>query len=446
MMFWVMVGFACLIFMIKNPKILFGLMAFISFLLLLGKEYAALPVFALACLALWIIWLQEANDDNKNITDKPQRNKTANYFQGYSKYLFILFSFLLCEILMIDYGLAVLASFVVLLVWVIQLHTEKPNDDDKNITDTPKHNNSTIFSIIMSIEFLKIILGLLAIVSFFLFFMEIHVAFFVFAFSCLALYFVWLKKPNDDDKNITDKPKYDKSIIHEKPPELPHNLEEHSPTIAPQSESQASKQRIQEIKEAIAIMKRNAPVEHVEYSVSDYRRAYYSQLSNKERGNRYERYCGYLLAINGWEVEYSGIVLGNKDKGIDLRAFQEGRMKVAQCKFWSGRIRNATVSQFIGDLEREQDENANLQVIGVFFCKEDKFEEGCKERLEKKGISVQVQDYNNEYPCVKCILASKLYYTPYHAEYDTIRFSIQRGDRHCYDEQLAETLGFKKAP
>lgn len=55
MMFWVMVGFACLIFMIKNPKILFGLMAFVSFLLLLGKEYAALPIFALACLALWII-------------------------------------------------------------------------------------------------------------------------------------------------------------------------------------------------------------------------------------------------------------------------------------------------------------------------------------------------------------------------------------------------------
>lgn len=316
MMFWVMVGFACLIFMIKNPKILFGLMAFISFLLLLGKEYAALPVFALACLALWIIWLQEANDDNKNITDKP---------------------------------------------------------------------------------------------------------------------------------------KYDKSIIHEKPPELPHNLKEHSPTIAPQStspqsESQASKERIQEIKEAIATMKRNAPVEHVEYSVSDYRRTYYNRLSNKERGKRYERYCGYLLAINGWEVEYSGIVLGNKDKGIDLRAFQEGRMKVAQCKFWSGRITNATVSQFIGDLGREQDENANLQVIGVFFCKENKFEEGCRERLEKKGISIQVQDYNNEYPCVKCILASKLYYTPYHAEYDTIRFSIQRGDRHCYDERLAETLGFKKAP
>ena len=425
-------------------------MAFISFLLLLGKEYAALPVFALACLALWIIWLQEAKDNNKNITDKSQRNETANYFQGYSKYLFILFSFLLCEILMIDYGLAVLVSFVVLLVWVIQLHTEKPNDGDKNITDKPKYNNSTIFSSIMSIKFLKIILGLLIIASFFLFFDGDTWAFFVFAFSCLARYIIWLKETNDGDKNITDKPKYDDLIIHEKPPELPHSLKEHSPTIAPQStspqsESQASKQRMQEIKEAIAVMKRNTPVEHVEYSVSDYRRAYYNRLSNKELGKRYERYCGYLLAINGWEVEYSGIVLGNKDKGIDLRALKEGRMKVAQCKFWSGRITNATVSQFIGDLEREQDENANLQVIGVFFCKENKFEEGCKERLEKKGISVQIQDYNNEYPCVKCIFASKLYYTPYHAEYDTIRFSIQRGDRHCYDEQLAETLGFKKA-
>ncbi len=380
------VGFACLMFMVKNPfgffQFLFGLIALVALFALLMKEYAALPIFIFACMAFWVVKrAKETSDDN----------------------------------------------------------------DDKNIADKPKYDNSIIFSSIMSIKFLKIILGLLIIASFFLFFDGDTWAFFVFAFSCLARYIIWLKETNDDDKNIADKPKYDDFIIHEKPPELPHSLKEHSPTIAPQSESQASKQRIQEIREAIATMKRNAPVERVEYSVSDYRRAYYNRLSNKERGNRYERYCGYLLAINGWEVEYSGIVLGNKDKGIDLRAFKEGRMKVAQCKFWSGRITNATVSQFIGDLEREQEENANLQVIGVFFCKENKFEEGCKERLEKKGISVQIQDYNNEYPCVKCILASKLYYTPYHAEYDTIRFSIQRGDRHCYDEQLAETLGFKKA-
>lgn len=303
----------------------------------------------------------------------------------------------------------------------------------------------TIFNVIVEIGFFKIILfGFVAFVLFVLLLEKEHTAFLVFAFACLVLLIIWLKGASNDDKEHIDKSSHDNLIIHEKPPELPHSLKEHSPTITPQPII-SKQQTMQDIKEAIAVMKRNAPVEHVEYSVSEYRRAYYDRLSNKELGKRYERYCGYLLACNGWDVEYSGIVLGNKDKGIDLRAFKEGRMKVAQCKFWSGRITNATVSQFIGDLEREQDENANLQVSGVFFCKENKFEEGCKERLEKKGISVQIQDYNNEYPCVKCILASKLYYTPYHAEYDTIRFSIQRGDRHCYDERLAETLGFKKA-
>ena len=49
---------------------------------------------------------------------------------------------------------------------------------------------------------------------------------------------------------------------------------------------------------------------------------------------------------------------------------------------------------------------------------------------------------DNEYPCVKCIAASGLYYTPYHRDYDALAFSIHRGDRHCYDEAEAERLGF----
>lgn len=181
--------------------------------------------------------------------------------------------------------------------------------------------------------------------------------------------------------------------------------------------------------------------------VLKYRNEWHSALSKTELGKRYERYCGYLLEKDGWEVEYSGIVRGLKDGGIDLRAFCEGRMIAAQCKFWERKrkIRSNTISQFIGDLDREMGEHPNLQVIGLFCCKNDNFDTGCKERLESKGIWIHIKDYDNKYPCVKCIAASGLYYVPQHRDYDAIAFSIHRGDRHCYDEAEAEKLGFRGA-
>lgn len=181
--------------------------------------------------------------------------------------------------------------------------------------------------------------------------------------------------------------------------------------------------------------------------VLKYRHEWHSALSKAELGKRYERYCGYLLEKDGWEVEYSGIVRGLKDGGIDLRAFREGRMIAAQCKFWERKrkIRSNTISQFIGDLDREIDEHPNLQVIGLFCCKNDNFDTGCKERLQSKGIWIHIKNYDNKYPCVKCIAASGLYYVPQHRDYDAIAFSIHRGDRHCYDEAEAEKLGFREA-
>ncbi|MDE7317811.1 MAG: hypothetical protein K2N12_08805 [Helicobacter sp.] len=145
--------------------------------------------------------------------------------------------------------------------------------------------------------------------------------------------------------------------------------------------------------------------------------------------------------------EYSGIVHGLKDEGIDLRAFREGRMIAAQCKFWERKrkIRSNTISQFIGDLDREIDEHPNLQVIGLFCCKNDNFDTGCKERLKSKGIWIHIKNYDNKYPCVKCIATSGLYYVPQHRDYDAIAFSVHRGDRHCYDEAEAEKLGFREA-
>lgn len=298
----------------------------------------------------------------------------------------------------------------------------------------------TIFTIIMDIGFFKILFGIVAFVSFLLLLSKQYAAFPIFAFACLALWIIWLEKQDYDNKNVADKSKYNNSTIHKSLP-VPHSLKQHSPTMMTRN---TSNKYTHILKGTVATIERYILMK-AENTVSDYRKAYYRLSYNKEHEKRYKRYCGYLLATNGWEVEYSGIVLGNKDKGIDLRGFQEGRMKFAQCNY-SGIVTHKMAQHFISCLEIEQKMNTNLQVIGVFFCKENKFEEGCRERLEKKGISIQVQDYNNEYPCVKCILASKLYYTPYHAEYDTIRFSIQRGDRHCYDERLAETLGFKKAP
>lgn len=156
---------------------------------------------------------------------------------------------------------------------------------------------------------------------------------------------------------------------------------------------------------------------------------------------------GKWVKLRSHNKEYSGIVHGLKDGGIDLRAFREGRMIAAQCKFWERKrkIRSNTISQFIGDLDREIDEHPNLQVIGLFCCKNDNFDTGCKERLQSKGIWIHIKNYDNKYPCVKCIATSGLYYVPQHRDYDAIAFSIHRGDRHCYDEAEAERLGFREA-
>lgn len=170
--------------------------------------------------------------------------------------------------------------------------------------------------------------------------------------------------------------------------------------------------------------------------VEDYRKQVY-HLSPTEFRKCYRRYCAYLLEKDGWEVKVCDE--HTNEKVVDLYATDEwGRLWLVKCEP-TQQLTDEMIRDAIERVVYERSKDKKL-FFSRFYCPN--ISEQHAYWLDSRGVDTIIADYDNKYPCVKCIAASGLYYMPQHRDYDAIAFSIHRGDRHCYDEAEAERLGF----
>ena len=133
-----------------------------------------------------------------------------------------------------------------------------------------------------------------------------------------------------------------------------------------------------------------------------------SPLSNKDIGQQYERYIGYLFFTRGYRVFYNGIVKGEADDGIDLIAVNEEKniTWIVQTKCWCKKrnLHPKTFHQLKGSLEHyrsvycTEDERANAKGIVISTTKPTR--EGNEAR-EAIGLSYKEQPWDRNHPIVK---------------------------------------------
>lgn len=169
-----------------------------------------------------------------------------------------------------------------------------------------------------------------------------------------------------------------------------------------------------------------------------------------EIGRDYERYIGYLFDMDGWNVEYHGIVEGLADLGRDLIATRADRIVIVQCKCWSSekRIHEKHVFQLFGTVEAYKLDHGTNTVQGLLVTSTE-----LSDRAKRVADHLKLPYWQNKtlerYALIKCNVShrdgTKIYHLPFDQQYDRTTIDEQR--RECYVETVAEAeqLGFRRA-
>ncbi len=173
--------------------------------------------------------------------------------------------------------------------------------------------------------------------------------------------------------------------------------------------------------------------------------------SKWEIGLEYERFCGYRLESQGWEVEYHGALEGLDDLGRDLIARKPGEILVVQCKYWSNSkmIHEKHVFQTFGTMValRVEQANAGLNVAGC-VATSTKLSDRARKFADLLGVKLKENDKLREFPRIKCNAKSKsgkVYHLPFDQMYDHVKIRPEQGDFYCATSQEAESHGFRRA-
>ena len=185
--------------------------------------------------------------------------------------------------------------------------------------------------------------------------------------------------------------------------------------------------------------------------------------SNRQIGRDYERYCGYLYEIEGWNVNYHG-KKGFEDLGRDLVCKKANAVEIIQCKRWAQEkiihekhiyyLFGTTVEYFI---EKFGGEDLQLALFPSLVRKRNvipklvtTIDVSPKAEQVAKVLGVGIEKVPSEpYPSVKCNVArrtgEKIFHLPFDQQYDTILIEEERLE--CYVETVAEAeaLGFRHA-
>lgn len=173
------------------------------------------------------------------------------------------------------------------------------------------------------------------------------------------------------------------------------------------------------------------------------------QKTKWEIGLEYERFCGFRLEKQGWDVRYHGAVCGLDDLGRDLVCRKPGKALVVQCKNWSAskQIHEKHVFQTFGTMMALRLDEPGNEVKG-WLVTSTKLSDRARKFANLLEISVKENDKLGVFPRIKCNAKSTqgdVYHLPFDQQYDRIVMRPEKGDFYCLTAQEAATKGFRRA-
>lgn len=184
-------------------------------------------------------------------------------------------------------------------------------------------------------------------------------------------------------------------------------------------------------------------------------------------GREFERYVGYLLEDDEFNVRYEGAIEGFSDLGRDLVATKKGETLIVQCKYWReertihekhiyqlyGTYCDYVISKNLHTVARQGQlfgERAALQNVRPVFITTGTLSDQAKRACNLLGVDVpQVPKEKLDYPRVKCNISQrdgrKIYHLPFDQQYDRVRIEKEKGECFVSSCKKAEELGFKRA-
>jgi Restriction endonuclease len=173
--------------------------------------------------------------------------------------------------------------------------------------------------------------------------------------------------------------------------------------------------------------------------------------SNWEIGVEYERWCGFRLETQGWEVTYHGAVRKFDDLGRDIiaRKPKNHEVLIVQCKRWSKdkKIHEKHVFQTFGTMVAMRLDEPGQNVRGLIATTTE-LSSRAREFARILGVEVLENKQPNEFPRIKCNKKSKMgdvYHLPFDQKYDHIVMRRELGDFYCLTAAEAESHGFRRA-
>lgn len=184
-------------------------------------------------------------------------------------------------------------------------------------------------------------------------------------------------------------------------------------------------------------------------------------------GRDFERYVGYLLEEDNYDVFYYGATQGLEDLGRDLVATRKEETLIVQCKYWSSEktIHEKHVYQLYGTfcdyvisnnlgLQSKQgklfgarDALHNVRPLLLTTAKLSERAQLASKLLNVESKTIPMEKWN--YPKIKCNVSQrggiKIYHLPFDQQYDTVKIEKERGESFVATCIVAENLGFRRA-
>jgi len=179
-------------------------------------------------------------------------------------------------------------------------------------------------------------------------------------------------------------------------------------------------------------------------------------LSQSEVGKLYERYLGYLHEVDGWAVEYHGILKGFEDLGRDLICKRHGTTKIIQTKCWASEktIHEKHIFQLFGTtqlflMDCAKSHSVVPEVIASFVTTT-KLSPTARDAAHWLKMDVLEQfPLVKSFPMIKCNInaqtKSRIYHLPFDQQYDRTRIVPSAGELYAKTVAEAEAQGFRRA-
>lgn len=203
------------------------------------------------------------------------------------------------------------------------------------------------------------------------------------------------------------------------------------------------------------------PVEYAGLSTTERNQLALDRFEDRTRartawaaGREYERFIGFRLEREGWDVEYHGAQKGLADLGLDLIGRRGDRFLAVQCKRLSPAreipVRENVIAQIFGasrylaHMRRVAPTSVTPLVVTSYRLSDEA-------RRFAAALEVQIKENLplSAYPRIKCNISrrtgERIYHLPFDQQYDSTVVDEKAGEHYVASVLEAERLGFRRA-